>query len=384
MTTKEPQHSDYRRLPGVDRLLAHPLLQEFTARAGHDLLVAIAREALEEARGSIALGAGVPSMDELAQGAALRLGALLRPRPRPVINATGIVIHTNLGRAPLSRAAQEAVLATARSYSDLEYDLEAGDRGSRHAHAEELLRRLTGAEAAIAVNNNASAVLLALATLAAGKEVVVSRGEAVEIGGGFRIPDVLRQSGAHLVEVGTTNRTYARDYEAAITPETAAILKVHRSNFALVGFTHTPEARELAELAHRRGIPLLHDLGSGCLLDTTRYGLAAEPRVQESVAEGADLSLFSGDKLLGGPQAGIAVGRGAVVERMKAHPLARAVRMDKLDLAALTATLVSYLTGRAEEEIPVWRMIAAPLAELERRARAWAAGRGEGVEVVKG
>jgi L-seryl-tRNA(Ser) seleniumtransferase len=271
--------------------------------------------------------------------------------------------------------------AVARGYSNLEFDLEAGARGSRHTHVEDLVQRATGAEAAIAVNNNAAALLLALSALCAGREVIISRGQLVEIGGGFRIPDVMRQSGARLVEVGTTNRTYVADYESAITPETAALMRVHASNFRLIGFVEQPDLPPLARAAHERGLLLLDDLGSGALLDTAPFGLAPEPTVQSSLAAGADLVLFSGDKLLGGPQAGIIGGRRDLIERLRRHPLARAVRLDKTSIAALNATLLHYVRGEALREIPVWRMIAAPLAEIERRARACAAAIGHAARV---
>jgi L-seryl-tRNA(Ser) seleniumtransferase len=289
------------------------------------------------------------------------------------------VLHTNLGRAPLSRPAVQAASHAAEGYSDLELDLATGKRGSRQAHIGELLAQVSGAETGMAVNNNASGVLLALSGLAAGREVIVSRGEAVEIGGGFRVPDVMRQSGAVLVEVGTTNRTYARDYEAAITERTAAILKVHPSNFSLTGFTHSPELAELTETGRRHGVPVLHDLGSGCLLDTSQYGMLHEPTAQDSVRAGANLIMFSGDKLLGGPQAGVIIGDASLVKKAASHPLARAVRIDKMTLAALAATLMSYLKGAAESEVPVWQMISAPLDSLERRCQEWrrAAGLGE-------
>jgi L-seryl-tRNA(Ser) seleniumtransferase len=274
--------------------------------------------------------------------------------------------------------------AAAAGYSNLEFDLDAGVRGSRFVHLESILRQLTRADAAIAVNNNAAAILLALSSLACGREVIISRGQAVEIGGGFRIPDVLRQSDARLVEVGTTNRTYLRDYEAAVTPDTAAIMRVHASNFRIVGFTETPQVQDLARLAHEHGLLLLDDLGSGCLLDTTRFGLAPEPTVQQSLAAGADLVMFSGDKLLGGPQAGIIVGRRDLVEQLRRHPLARALRMDKATIAALTATLVHYLRGEALENVPVWRMISAPVDGIQRRARRWARAIGEPAKVVDG
>jgi len=361
----------YRALPSVDHLLAHERLQPLAATAG-DALTPLVRQAIEIARAAIARGAEPPSEDEIAEQVLGLAEAVFRPSLRPVINATGVIVHTNLGRAPLSTAAIEAMTAVGRGYSNLEFDLEAGERGSRHTHLETVLRQLTGAEAAIVVNNNASALLLALSALAAGREVIVSRGQAVEIGGGFRIPDVMRQSGATLAEVGTTNRTYLRDYEAAVTHETTAVMRVHASNFRIVGFTEQPSIRDLARVAHEHGLLLLDDIGSGCLLDVTQFGLAAEPTVQESLAAGADLCLFSGDKLLGGPQAGIIVGREELIDRLRRHPLARAVRTDKATIAALHATLLHYLRGEALTEVPVWRMIATPIADIERRARRWA------------
>ena len=364
----------FRRLPSVDRLLGQERLAELAERAGADLVTHATRQAIDAARQAIVSGASSspPSLEELVEQVAQGVGGFLKPRPRRVINAAGVIIHTNLGRAPLSDAALEAMLTVGRGYSDLEYDLAAGERGSRHDHPERLLRLLTGAEAAIVVNNNASAVLLALTAIAAGKEVIVSRGESIEIGGRFRIPDVLRQSGATLVEVGTTNRTYASDYAEAITDATGALLRVHQSNFAIIGFASLPDPTEIADLAHGRDIPLINDLGSGCLLDTTEYGLAPEPTVRDALErERSDIALFSGDKLLGGPQAGIAVGKRELIDAMKRHPLARAVRIDKLDLAALTATLLAYVRGAAPQEIPVWRMISADEETLEARARRW-------------
>jgi L-seryl-tRNA(Ser) seleniumtransferase len=290
---------------------------------------------------------------------------------RPLINASGVILQTNLGRAPLSAAALEAMTLVAAGYSNLEYDLERGARGSRQAGIARLIPAVTGAAAGFAVNNNASAVLLSLAGLAAGKDVLVSRGQLVEIGGGFRIPDVLRQSGAHLVEVGTTNRTYGRDFAAAITPATAAILRVHPSNFVQQGFTHQPDLAELAELAHRHGVLLIDDLGSGALLDTAIAGIAHEPTVQESVAAGADLVCFSGDKLLGGPQSGLLAGRADLLALLAQHPLARAVRLDKLGLAALEATLRHYLLDEATDALPIWRMLLRRPDEIADQAAAW-------------
>jgi L-seryl-tRNA(Ser) seleniumtransferase len=289
-----------------------------------------------------------------------------------VVNATGVILHTNLGRAPLSRAAIDAVAQVANGYSNLEYDLARGARGSRLVHAEAQLQRLTGAEAALVVNNNAAALLLVLTALARRRRVVISRSQMVEIGGGFRIPDVMLQSGAKLVEVGTTNRTHVRDYEEALREPAALVLRAHQSNFRIIGFTTEPSLAELATTAHARQVFLVDDLGSGVLVDTARYGLNHEPTVQESLAAGADLVCFSGDKLLGGPQAGIVVGKESLVAKLKKHPLARAVRADKLCLAALSATLQHYLKDDAESKIPIWRMIAMPLEQIETRAARWA------------
>lgn len=379
MTTDNP----FRALPSVDRLLAHGRLRPL-GEGERPVVTQLVRQALEEARAAVAQGRPAPTEDQLAESVLGLAETVFRPSLRPVINATGVIIHTNLGRAPLSDETMAAMASVSGGYSNLEFDLEAGERGSRFVHLEPALRQLTGAEAAMAVNNNASAVLLALSTLAHDREVIVSRGQAVEIGGGFRIPDVMRQSGARLAEVGTTNRTYLRDYEAAVTPDTAAIMRVHASNFRIVGFTETPDIQDLARLAHEHGILLLDDLGSGCLLDTTRFGLAPEPTVQGSLTAGADLAMFSGDKLLGGPQAGIIVGRRDLVERLRGHPLARAVRMDKASIAALTATLVHYLRGEALEKLPVWRMISASLGDIQRRARRWAKAMGAPAKVVDG
>ncbi len=369
------QHVTVRDLPSVDRLLQ-------AARAGLDeapqeLLLQAARAELETARAALLSGDGAPYagpdlLELLAARVRARLARQLAPSLRPVINASGVIIQTNLGRAPLSAGALVAMAAVGAGYSNLEYDLERGERGSRGVHLEALLTRLSGAEAAMAVNNNAAAIYLALIALAAGREVVVSRGQAVEIGGGFRIPDVLRQSGATLVEVGTTNRTYARDYAGAVNERTALLMRIHSSNFRLVGFVHEASLAELAEVGRAHGVPLLDDLGSGTLLPTTPYGLAPEPTVQESVAAGADLVAFSGDKLLGGPQAGLLVGRRDLIERLRRHPLARALRIDKTTIAGLEATLRSYLRGRALDEIPVWRMIAAAPADLSARAESLA------------
>lgn len=364
--------SAMRGLPSVDKVLAHPALQAARRELPHDLVALTARQVLDRLRTSLSSGSGAAiSLDEIAENAVSLAHLMSSPSLRRAINATGVVIHTNLGRAPLSKAAVEAITGVAR-YSNLEYDLEEGQRGSRYVHAVQVLRRVTGCEDALVVNNNAAALVLVLAALGQGREVIVSRGQLVEIGGGFRIPDIMRQSGAQLVEVGTTNRTYVSDYEAAITEGTALLLRVHASNFRLVGFTTSPGIEEIAELAHAHGLLAADDVGSGALLDTTRYGLSPEPRVQASLEAGADLVLFSGDKLLGGPQCGIIAGKGEVVARLRKHPLARALRVDKLTLGALEATLLHYLKGEAEREVPVWRMITATPVQLHARASEWA------------
>jgi L-seryl-tRNA(Ser) seleniumtransferase len=311
-----------------------------------------------------------------------RLDRLERPSLRPVINATGVVLHTNLGRAPLPDAALAAIARVARSYSNLEYDVAAGVRGSRYDHCAALLQELTGAEAALVVNNNAAAVVLALNTIAAGREAVVSRGELVEIGGSFRIPEIMERSGARLHEVGATNRTHRGDYERALSDATGAVLKVHRSNFRIVGFTADVSLADVAEIAHARGVPVLCDLGSGLLFDLTELGLPPEPTATAALRAGADVVTMSGDKLLGGPQAGIVLGRREWIDRMRKNPLCRAFRVDKLTLAALEATLALYRDpGRARREIPVLRMLGWTVAELGDRARAFAERlRTQGVE----
>ena len=376
-----------RRLPSVDRLLQGEAASRWVAALGRDLVVEACREALEAERRRVLSGEAYAGEEALWADVVARLQATVQPTLRPVINASGVVIQTNLGRSPLSEATLDAMRRAGEGYSNLEYDLATGERGSRYVHAEALLTRLTGAEAGLLVNNNAGAVLLALSALARGREVIISRGQLVEIGGGFRIPDVMAQSGAQLVEVGTTNRTYASDYRAAITGETAALMRVHSSNFRVIGFTHQPTLDELVALAHERGLPLIDDLGSGTLLDTAPYGLAHEPTVQESVAAGADVVTFSGDKLLGGPQAGIIVGRADLVAQLRRHPLTRALRVDKTTIAGIQANLLHYVKGEATREVPIWRMIAATADEVAARARALIAALGEAgarCEVVLG
>lgn len=361
------------RLPAVGALLQHPELAPVLSQLGRPAVVRAVRVVLDRARTEIKRGQPTPEVQPAAiADAAQRLS---RPSLCRVINATGVLLHTNLGRAPLAPAALDAVVAAARGYSTLELDLASGERGSRHDHTSGLIAEVFGAEAGIAVNNCAAAVMLMLAAVCRGGEVIISRGELVEIGGGFRVPDVLRESGATLVEVGTTNKVRASDYAAAITERTRAILVVHRSNFALVGFTAQPSITELAALAHARELPLLADVGSGLVLteDTAAGALAREePRARAWLAEGADVVALSGDKLLGGPQAGILAGRRALIDRMRAHPLARAVRADKLCLAALEATLRLYRDERAHE-IPAVAMMSEPLERVRARAERIAA-----------
>jgi L-seryl-tRNA(Ser) seleniumtransferase len=359
-----------RDLPSVDEL----------ARGVDDpLAVEAARDVLARARDEIRAGADPGDLEARVRESLLTVRA---PSLRRVLNATGVIVHTNLGRAPLAAEALAQVLETARGYSNLELDLCDGVRGSRQDHVAPILRRLTGAEAAIVVNNNAAALLLALAALAEDREVIVSRGELIEIGDGFRIPDVLARSGARLVEVGTTNRTRARDYEEAVGPQTSLLLRVHQSNFRVVGFTELPQLADLAAVARRHGVPLLDDLGSGVLAENGLSQGESEPSARESLAAGADLVCFSGDKLLGGPQAGIVVGRAELVEKLRRHPLHRAVRADKLTLAALEGTLRVYLD--APERIPVLRMLGEDVGAVRARAERLAALAGGSVEETVG
>lgn len=361
-----------RALPSVDALLAEPAIDELISAYGREATVDAVRSAMETTRTRLRSAEDAPIHPAaLIEAAAEVLEARFMPTLRPVINATGVIIHTNLGRALLSEAAQQAMLSVAGAYNTLEYDLENGKRGSRLTHATEMLREITGAEDALVVNNNAAATVLMLTGLAGGREVIVSRGQLVEIGGGFRVPDIMAQSGARLIEVGTTNRTRISDYARAINEDTALLMRVHASNFKQVGFTEAAEIGAMAELAHERGLYCVDDLGSGALLDTAAYGLDHEPTVLESIAAGVDLVCFSGDKLLGGPQAGILVGRKAIIDQLKRHPLARAIRADKLCLAALCATLDHYRRGEATRKIPVWQMISRPLDDIRATAENW-------------
>ena len=366
--SEEDRHRELRKLPSVERLWQEAQESGLGKQYGRELVIEALREALQDLRAEILLDMSCPSEDEILARAQRYLDSITSPTLVPVINATGVILHTNLGRAPLSDDVLAAMCRVGEGYSNLEFDLPSGHRGSRYVHAEELLRRLTGAEDALLVNNNAAAVLLVLSTLAKGRQVILSRGQLVEIGGGFRIPDVMVQSGAQLVEVGTTNRTYVRDYEAAITSETVALMRVHASNFRMTGFTEQPSLTELVHLAHSRGLRVFDDLGSGTLIDTAAYGLPHEPMVQESIAQGADLVTFSGDKLLGGPQAGIIVGKAELVAQLRHFALTRALRVDKTTIAGIQANLLHYVRGEVER-IPIWRMMALTMEEIEERAR---------------
>jgi L-seryl-tRNA(Ser) seleniumtransferase len=364
--------SSLRSLPSVDQLLQKPVVISWINKYGRPLSLEALRQTLDEAREEYRKTKDIPSQDKLLERAHVLLQFWVSPSLQTVINATGVILHTNLGRAPLSLSAIKAIQNVSIGYSNLEYDLHAGQRGSRLVHAESLLTRLTHTEAALVVNNNAAAVLLVLSALAKRRAVIIARSQLVEIGGGFRIPDVMKQSGAHLHEVGTTNRVHQSDYQSAIEDVSPAlILHAHRSNFRITGFTSEPTLAELAEIAHQAGISLVDDLGSGALLDTAQFGLGHEPMVSESLTSGADLVCFSGDKLLGGPQSGIIIGKADLITRLKKHPLARAIRADKLCLAALSATLLHYLKDEAITEIPIWRMIAALSETLRKRVQNW-------------
>lgn len=359
-----------RRIPKVDDVL-NKLAASENLQSPSNLVTEAVRKVLSEIREDILSGASleVASMESILSLVKLKLTKMQKSKLHNVINATGIILHTNLGRARLGDKAVDAVVKAARNYSNLEYDVELGKRGNRNSHIEEILTRLTGAESAIIVNNNAAAVMLILSTVARGKEVVISRGELVEIGGSFRIPAIIEQSGSILNEVGTTNKTHLYDYQDAIDPETtAALLKVHTSNFKIAGFSDSPALKELADLSRKHSLPLIHDIGSGTLVDLNKYGIADEPTVHKSVEDGADIISFSGDKLLGGPQAGIIIGKKKYIDAMKKNQLARALRIDKLTLAALEATLRAYLEDTAEEDIPTLNMLSASKEKLKDKA----------------
>ncbi|PLY07117.1 MAG: L-seryl-tRNA(Sec) selenium transferase [Desulfuromonas sp.] len=366
-----------RALPSVDRLLQAPALARLADELPHIYLLEAAQHAVASCRTALLSGETLDqqelSVDGVAQRAAESALRATQPKLRKVINATGTLLHTNLGRAPLAASALDAVTSISRSYSNLELDLDSGKRGHRYSHIEELLCRLTGAEAATAVNNNAGAVLLCLTAMARGQEAIVSRGELVEIGGAFRVPDVMEAGGVRLREVGTTNKTHPHDYQNAIGDETGLLLKIHTSNYRIVGFTEDVSSSQLVEIGREHQLPVMEDLGSGMLLDMTPFGLPREPTVAEAVASGLDIVTFSGDKLLGGPQAGLIVGKRKAIETIRKHPMARALRIDKMTLAALEATLRLYLEPqKALDEIPVLRMLDISAPELLKRSRALA------------
>jgi L-seryl-tRNA(Ser) seleniumtransferase len=377
--------TNLRNLPSIDTLLQTETAAHLIARFGRPLTLDAFRFVLDEIRTRFKTSGqlDLPATDLILAQAESKLTAWTNSTLHPVINATGVILHTNLGRAPLSDATIRAMDAVSRGYSNLEFDLETGKRGSRLIHAESLLQKLTGAESALIVNNNASAVLLILSALANKKRVIIARSQLVEIGGGFRIPDVMKQSGAKLVEVGATNKVHISDYEEALIESAGLVMRAHRSNFKLVGFTEEPELKEIVETAHKFDVPVVDDLGSGTLYDTAKYGLAHEPTVQESMQAGADVICFSGDKLLGGPQAGIIIGKKTLIDKIKKHPLARAVRADKACLAGLSATLTHYLKDEAEREVPILKMMLLTLKQVQGRAEAWKNELGQG-EIVSG
>ncbi len=358
-------------IPSVDSLLNLPAMVSLQAEYGHVWCLQATRQVLEEIRSHVKNTGNLPTEEKIVSQIESLLISQSIPTLRPVINATGVVLHTNLGRAPLCQAAIEEIAYVGSGYSTLEYDLEKGQRGKRDVHAADLLTRLTGAEAALVVNNNAGAVMLVLAALANRKKVVISRSQLVEIGGGFRIPEVMRLSGAKLVEIGTTNRTHLSDYETAIQEGANLVLLAHQSNFKIVGFTTSPELPEITKLAHQYDLNVVYDLGSGALVDPVTFGLESELTVQNALAQGADLVCFSGDKLLGGPQAGLVVGKASLIDKVRRHPFYRALRADKLCLAALSATLLEYLKNRAVETVPVLMMLARKEADLKLQAEAW-------------
>jgi L-seryl-tRNA(Ser) seleniumtransferase len=363
--------NELQNLPSLDALLLQNRSKLLIQKFSRELTVKSLRVSLESFRDAIKSGASSPSQESIFEHTEDQLKMWLKPSLVPIINASGIILHTNLGRAPLSEETITAMQTVSSTYSSLEYDLQAGKRGKRSTHVEELLKLLTGSESALVVNNNAAAVLLVLSALANRKKAIIANSQLVEIGGGFRVPDVMRQSGAKLVAVGTTNRVHLSDYEAALKEKAALVMSVHHSNFKIIGFTTEPDLSDLALICHKAGLPLVCDLGSGALLDTTPYGLTHEPTVQEAVEAGADIVCFSGDKLLGGPQAGIIIGKKELMDKVKMHPLARAVRADKLCLAGIAATLIHYLKGEAPEKIPVWQMISRNLKDIKIQAQKW-------------
>lgn len=374
---------DLNQIPSVEKLLQSKSYSGLIKEFGRRLVLQATREILSNLRRHYQSSKVIPTESIITAQVKAKLNAWLSSSLKPVINATGVILHTNLGRAPLSKSARQAMEKIGSEYSTLEFDLVKGQRGSRGSDVEKLLQLLTDAESALVVNNNAAAVLLVLSALAKRKRVIISRSQLVEIGGGFRVPEVMRESGAKLVEVGTTNRVHQSDFENAFEQPAAAILRVHPSNFRIVGFTEEPALENLARIAHLHEALLIDDLGSGALLDSAKFGLAHEPMVQESIEKSADIVCFSGDKLLGGPQAGIILGKKVLLDKIRKHPLARALRADKTCLAGISATLEHYLKDEAVREIPVWKMIALKTSQIRKRANFWKKEIGSG-EVIPG
>jgi L-seryl-tRNA(Ser) seleniumtransferase len=373
-----------RDLPSVEKILQSSAAAHWAADYGRPLTLTAIRSVLGEIRLNFKKGNGrdVPDEEIIRQRIESQLQSWTHSTLTPVINATGVILHTNLGRAPLADSAVQAMEAVSRGYSTLELDLTTGKRGSRNSHAEQLIKLLTGAEAALVVNNNAAAVLLVLSALAKGRRVIIPRSQLVEIGGGFRVPDVMKQSRARLVEIGTTNKVRMSDFEEALSEPAGLVMRAHRSNFKMIGFTDEPPLKEIIDAAHKNRTYFVDDLGSGALLDTEKYGMQHEPMVQESLAAGADIVCFSGDKLLGGPQSGIIIGKEELIARIKKHPLSRALRADKLCHAALMATLQHYLKNEAVRKIPVWQMIAKSPRQIKATAESWKRQLGAG-QVIK-
>jgi len=362
-------NNNFRNIPSVNTILESEPIRDLIKQYSAELVTKIVRQHLNQIRNNLKTPSGIIEAKNIIPMIADKIITRWESWPTSVLNGTGVILHTNIGRAPLSHDAIQAGIQAAIGYSNLEITLATGKRGSRQSKVTDLLCDLTGSESALVVNNNATAVTLGLAAIAKGKEVIVSRSESVEIGGGFRIPDVLEQSGATLKEVGTTNRTYAKDFEQEISSNTGAIMSIHASNFKIIGFTTTPSIEDLSEITTKYDIPLLHDVGSGCLLDSTNFGLSKEPTPQESISKGADICFFSGDKLLGGPQAGIILGKEKYITKISKHPLARAFRIDKINLAALHATLLHYIKSEELQKVPVWQMISTSEKKLHERAQ---------------
>jgi len=363
--------NELRQLPSVEKILQNPASEGLISKYGREHVIIAIRDTLNFHRNKILEGASAPSNQIILNDTETLLKDRFSPTLIPVINATGVILHTNLGRAPLSKETIQAMQSISSNYNTLEFNLTTGKRGSRSIHAEEILKQLTGVEAAMVVNNNAAAVLLVLSALAKRKNVVIARSQLIEIGGGFRIPDVMRQSNAKLLEVGTTNRIRVSDYENALQESAALVMRAHHSNFKILGFTEEPQLKDIINIAHQYEVPVLDDLGSGTFIDTAKFGLSHEPTIVESVQSGADIISFSGDKLLGGPQAGIIIGKKELMDKIKKHPLARAIRPDKVCLAGLTATLTHYLREEATQKIPIWQMISQSSDQIQKRAQSW-------------